>query len=126
MLRVKTRVAHSAIAGLGLFAEEDIQKDQIVYEWSPGFEQVFAQAEVDQMSQLQKDFLRHYSFLRDGTYVVSIDDDRFINHRPTPNTYEKGPDTYALRFIPKGEEITADYFAFDGNADQKIGHLNRD
>ncbi len=120
MLRVRTRLAKSEISGLGLFADEDIAKDQIIYEHVDQFEQTFTPEQFDALAQLQKDFLRHYSFKRDGLRVVSIDDDRFINHSTDPNTYESGMDTYARRPIRRGEEITANYFDFDESAAEKV------
>jgi len=120
MLRVKTRVSKSEIAGLGLFADENIGKDQIIYQWVDRFEQTFSPEDYEKLSDLQKHFLRHYSFRRNGLRVVSIDDDRFINHSDHPNTYERGTDTYALRDIKAGEEITCNYYDFDEAASEKL------
>jgi len=44
--------------------------------------------------------------------VVSLDNTRFINHSPTPNTDNTMPVTYAARDIAEGEEITCDYGEF--------------
>ena len=125
MLRVRTSVRPSQIAGLGLFAAEDISKDQIIYEWTAKFEQTFTAEEYEKLGPLQKEFLRHYSFKRSGIRVVSLDDDRFANHSDTPNTYEKGADTHALRDIAAGEEITCNCYDFDESADEKLAGIQR-
>ncbi len=58
-------------------------------------------------------------------YVFCGDDARYFNHSDTPNTRgEESEDgygeTYALRDIEAGEELTGDYNEFDEDFDRKM------
>jgi SET domain-containing protein len=108
MLKVKTKVDKSQIHVLGLFAEDFIPKGSLIFE-----EDIFT-LKIDwftfeYMSEIERDFIDHYCYCRDNIWRCSVDNDRFMNHSDSPNTYEDGPYTYASKDINPGEEITCNY-----------------
>jgi uncharacterized protein len=128
MMLVRTRVAPSAIHGLGLFAVEPIPKGTPVWRLAPGFDREVPAREVAALPPLAQEHTRWFSWVNrdNGRAVLSGDHACFMNHSPTPNT-GMAPDaapadtTVALRDIAAGEELTCDYFAFDADAPRKLG-----
>ena len=46
MLMVKTRLGPSSIAGIGLFADEDIPAGRVTWRFVPGFDQLFCEQDI--------------------------------------------------------------------------------
>ena len=123
MLVVKTKIGQSKVEGIGLFADQFIQKGTVTWKFDPRFDIYFDPNEVDKMSEAQKDLIIHFAYLskKSGKYVYSIDNTRFTNHSTNPNIAEDeklSEDdeeicTVAIRDIQIGEEMTIDYRAID-------------
>lgn len=116
MLRVKTRVAPSAIQGLGLFAEEDIAEGATIWQFDRGVDQVIDLRYVDPGDFIARDFILKYGYqtvVDQPVFVLCVDDARFMNHSDYPNIVETEERSVATRPIAKGEEITTNYQAFD-------------
>jgi len=129
MLTVKTRLGPSDIAGIGLFADENIKAGAITWRFTPGFDQVFTAEQVERLPEPARTQILNYTYLHapTGCYVFCLDNARFMNHAEHPNTAGihlpqaiEGYDV-ATRDIARGEEITCDYGAFDGEAAVKLG-----
>ncbi len=117
MMLVRTYVAPSSIEGLGVFADEDIPANTLIWCLDPKFTVTFSPEELKELPDYQREFVERYSFPHlkmENHLVVELDNGRFMNHSENPNTdftiFEKG---YALRDIRKGEEITCNYYEFD-------------
>lgn len=108
MLLIKTKIGVSKIHGIGLFADEDIQANRLIFEEGE-FTSKFSIEKYNSLPEIQRHFLDVYSYLRDGFYHLSLENDRFMNHADNPNTFEDGPRTYAAIDIKKGEELTCNY-----------------
>lgn len=128
MLLVKTRLAPSAIAGIGLFADEDIKAGMVTWRFMPGLDQLFSDDDLATLPEAVRTQFLTYTYLHaaTGKHVYCLDNARFMNHSDTPNTagvHEgnaiEGHDI-ALRDIARGEELTCDYHAFDGQAVRKL------
>ncbi len=73
-------------------------------------------------------YVRYYAYLdtKYDKYVLSFDNDRYTNHSKEPNTKTHFPpeDSFgvmiATRNIAHGEELTCDYYEFDGEAEWKL------
>jgi len=120
MLIIKTRVAPSEIHGLGLFTEEDLVKDQVVWEVNPLIDKAIEKQWLETLPLVAQEFVHHYAWLEGNHYYVSLDNDRFMNHSDDPNIendHEKF--CFALCDIKAGEELTCDYMQF-GTGYQKI------
>ena len=120
MMLVRTRVAPSAIHGMGLFAVEAIRRGTPVWRFEPGFDREFAPEEFAALSAEAQAHLRWFAYVdrETGGRVLSGDHTCFMNHAPdsTPPIV-----TVALRDIAAGEELTCDYWAFDAKAGEKLG-----
>lgn len=129
MLMVKTRLAPSAIAGIGLFADEDIAAGTVTWRFVAGFDQLFSQADIDRLPEPARSQVLTYTYQhpQSGRYVFCLDNARFMNHADEPNTrgVHAGDaiDGYdiATRDIASGEELTCDYHTFDDTAAAKLG-----
>ena len=126
MLIVKTRIAPSAIHGIGLFATEFIPKGTVIWEFTPGFDAYVKAEDVHRLPAPAKFQMLKYCH-RDqvtGHYVLCADDARYFNHSEQPNTVDlDGPEgpTVAARDIRPGEELTCDYRLFDADVVVKLG-----
>lgn len=126
MILVKTIVKPSDLHGLGLFADQFIPKDTIIFMEEGTFTNKFTVEEVELLPDVPKQYIKHYGYLKNGIYKVSLDNDKYFNHSENPNTYEsddmENTYTYALRDINIGEELTTNYNDFDYGG-KPINHL---
>lgn len=120
MLLVRTRLAESRIHGIGLFADEPIVKDTVIWKFHPRIDIRIEPSEIDALSWPAQEQMRRYAYREkhSGLYVLCGDDARFFNHSDVPNCIDlyDGVDadvTIALRDIEAGEELTCDYAMFD-------------
>lgn len=132
MLAVKTVVKQSTIAGMGLFADEDIKEGTIVWEYTEKSCSVFNKEQfqvfLESYHKTEKEIIQYiltYSYYQAKLkgLILCLDDGRFVNHSEKPNL--KGPahmdrDTswqysIACRDIKKGEELTEDYRTYDSS-----------
>jgi uncharacterized protein len=132
MLVVKTIVKQSAIAGMGLFADEDIKEGSPVWQYTPETcmvitreqFQTFLQSFHKTEKQMIQYFLTYtyYQAQLKGV-ILCLDNGRFVNHSEKPNL--KNPlnlqknlawqYSVACRNIEKGEELTEDYRTYDSS-----------
>ena len=106
MLRVKTRLAPSPIHGIGLFAVNKILKGTLVWEWDKDLD---IKIRDDWSKENHESFFETYGW-RDGFWrFVCFDNARFINHSSNPNLDGPPDESYAIRDIEAGEELTEDY-----------------
>ncbi|MET0638572.1 MAG: SET domain-containing protein [Hyphomicrobium sp.] len=129
MLMVKTRLGPSHIAGIGLFAAEDIPKGTVTWRFMADFDRLLTQDAIDALPEPAHSSLLDHVYLNDATgqFVLCADNARFMNHASDPNTegvHEAGAvEGYdiATRDIRAGEEMTCDYRTFDGHVERKLG-----
>lgn len=125
MLLVKTKLKESPIAGLGLFADEFIAKDTIIWKFNPLIDKVIPINDLDKFTQLERDFLDMYAYREGENLILCSDNGRYFNHSNNPNTIdlidERGSVTIAKKDIHPGEEIISDYSSFDADFN-KYGH----
>ena len=128
MLLVKASAQPSPLHGLGLFAREFIPKGTPFWRFEPGFDRAFTPEQFATLPEPAHAHLRHYAYLdvATGHWILNGDLTIFMNHSSSPNTgalpAAKEPVlTVALQDIAPDEELTCDYFAFDGAAGAKLG-----
>lgn len=119
MLLIPTYLRESEINGLGVFASEPIAAGTKIWELREGFDLFIHENDLSAFPLVTQHFLQKYTYphptLR-KTLILGVDNDRFMNHNPVPNTDFKHPNAgYALRDIAKDEEITSDYSEFFPN-----------
>jgi SET domain-containing protein len=116
MLLVRTRIAPSPVHGIGLYADQFIPAGTHTWRFEPDFD---IEKTADQLSALPahiQGWFKQYGYLdyHFGSYVLCVDDARFMNHsdnptvRPDYSLDHYGVDV-AARDIEIGEEITTDY-----------------
>lgn len=115
MLTVKTSLRHSAIHGMGVFAEQFIAAGTVVWQFQPEFDFRVSEESVAALPEIARQKLLHYSAKWGGGYVISADDARFLNHSEAPNlrTMDEPDCDIAIRDILIGEELFEDYREFD-------------
>lgn len=128
MLLVDTYLAPSAIHGIGVFTKEFIPQGAKVWEFTPGFDQIFSDEDLTKLTQLQREAIYFYAYRSDinQQLVLCCDNARHYNFLPNPNCGDQenqAPDdfsSYALRDIQVGEELT---YSIDDDLDagRKLG-----
>lgn len=123
MLFIETYLAPSPTHGTGLFARQRIEPGTKVWEFTNGFDLELSQEELAKLSEPCRERVLQYAYynVRRLRYILCSDDARFINHSDQPNTIDVGfgqsddseGQTYAVREIQAGEEITSDYRSFE-------------
>jgi hypothetical protein len=112
MLLVKTLVRSSPIAGLGLFADEQIRAGQVWWRFDDRIDRTFTQLEFEQLPLQTREWLATYAYLQGGTWILCGDHAMFVNHSEMPNSVTIGNESIALRDIAAGEEIVENYREF--------------
>jgi SET domain-containing protein len=113
MLLVKTYLGKSRIHGLGVLAGEFIARGTRIWRYVEGFDRCYTPKQFARLPKAAKDFIRHHGYRVDGEILLTMDNDRHMNHSADANTYLRNGYAIARRDIRKGEEITNDYREFD-------------
>jgi uncharacterized protein len=128
MLLVKACAKPSALHGLGVFAVDFVPKGAPIWRFEPGFDRAFTPDQFAALPPLAQAHLRQHAYpeATSGNWILSGDLTIFMNHSSPPNTGAlpeavEPVTTVALREIAAGEELTCDYYAFDGAAATKLG-----
>lgn len=131
MLLVKTVVKPSKIAGVGLFADEDIKAGTTVWQYTPETCTVFTLQQFQKLIQsfhkTERQIIQYYlTYSYYQAYlnglIFCLDNGRFVNHSEQPNLDASHlPRELSWQFsvaccdIQKGEEITENYCTYDSS-----------
>lgn len=96
-------VKRSRIHGIGVYANRNFKKGEIVLKWKP---KILSRAQVNKLSGKEKHYL---SCAEKGKYFLVLPPERYVNHSCDANTNPKKNQDIAIKNIEKGEEITSDY-----------------
>lgn len=106
----KVEVRESEIAGKGLFAIEDIKKDELISVKTGNI------VTLEQLKTLDPTCLDYFFQIRDGLFISPLTKEEalefalHINHSCDPNVGSDGDITLiAMKDIKSGEELTYDY-----------------
>jgi SET domain-containing protein len=128
MMLIRTRVAPSAIHGLGLFTTEPVPRGTPVWRFEPGFDFAITPEQFAALPESAREHTRWFGYLDGitGNFLRSGDHACFMNHSPAPNTGAPADavtpvTTIAMRDLAAGEELTCDYRAFDADVAWKLG-----
>jgi SET domain-containing protein len=113
MIVIKTKLDKSLISGIGLFANQDVLKGELIWKMTSISVFKITPDRYEALSQIEKDFItdKDYYWLDEhGNYLIPIDDSRFVNHSNNPNIIETDENfCFASRNINQNEELTIDY-----------------
>lgn len=121
MLLVRTKVLPSKIHGLGLFADQLIPKNTLIWKFLPSFDQRFTPEQIKSFPAIVQEYLATYSSFRRESelHLLCGDNCNWMNHSDNPNCQSKyeanEPEmpTYALRDIEPGEELIENYSDYE-------------
>lgn len=113
MLLIKTKIGPSTIEGIGLFADEEIHKDTVLWEFNPIIDKIISNEELGSLPVVAQNHIDKFLYFNDGNWVLCGDYAIFTNHSENPNIISVGELSVAARDIKKGEEITDDYTTYD-------------
>ncbi len=123
MIHIKYKLDKSKFHGIGLFADEDIAKGQIVYTASLLLDTNITKEQFDSLDEKEKREMRWWGFWDEPNQVWHSDFDvtKFVNHstKATLTQDSKFKDAYliATRDIKKDEELTQNYLEFETKED---------
>ena len=128
MLHIKYKLKESSLHGIGLFADEKIEKGLVVYTASPLLDVNITRAQFASLEENEKKEVGYWGFWNEPNNVWHVDFDvsKFINHsfQPTVTQDSNHQDAYlvATRDIEPGDELTQNYLEFETKEDlQKRG-----
>lgn len=125
MYKFKLVVKDSKIEGKGSFADEEISKGSIVWEYKEGYDRTMSQEEFSNLSDEDQAHYERIAYLSptSNLWVFSPENDpgNYVNHHPedynldTVVDLSKSPEPMyvANRDIKKGEELMSNYLEFD-------------
>ena len=112
--KVEVKNSKNPKMGLGLFANEIIKSDTIVWEFIEGLDIRIDEDTLNKLNDTQREFFRKYGWKEDdGNYYSSCDLTNFINHSSTPNLICVGEMIKTNKDIEIGEELFINYEEFD-------------
>jgi len=115
MFLINTYLDKSKIQGVGVFSNENVIKGQKIKEVRPEFEFRFDKTNLPKMPLAFANFIESHGYENNKyEYVLSIDNEKYLNHSKDPNVDDDG---IALKNIKIGDEITIDYRDFDDSID---------
>ncbi|MGB4848669.1 MAG: SET domain-containing protein-lysine N-methyltransferase [Saprospiraceae bacterium] len=107
----------NAIAGYGIYANQNINENEIIFQGEEMAQRIVTRSYVDQYwTEKEKEVFRQYAYPISKEVFILWDTNPVSwapqNHSCDPNTYYEGLNVLALRNIIKGEELTLDYASF--------------
>jgi SET domain-containing protein len=130
MLQIKTSLSNSPINGIGLFAEENVQKGKIVWTFNPLVDLVFRPDEWnDLQKKISKDSfnqIKKYAYKENNRYILCVDNAQFMNHSHTHynvGNLKDGDIMVALTDIQKGDELVCNYFEYSDADDDQLKQI---
>lgn len=124
MLRVKTFLDKSLVHGVGLFADQFIEKGTVTWEFDPSFDTAFSQKQIDSFPKIIQEYLYYYCYFDRAleVFVLCSDHLKFINHSGrNPNIISTPQRDLAGTDIHPGQELLCNYNLFDPDYFSRMG-----
>lgn len=123
MIHINYKLDRSSKHGIGLFADQDIQKGTLIYTPSPLLDVNITQEQFDSLDEKEKKEILWWGFFDKptGKWHVDFDVSHFINHSyegtVTQDSQHQEAYLVAVRDIKRGEELTQNYLEFESEDD---------
>ncbi len=100
-------VKNSKIDGMGVFANREFKKGEVVIKWNT--DTILTDEDVKNLPEEEKRYLTAFK----DKYILQQSPAKFVNHSCEPNTkvVDESSDI-AIKDIKKGKEITSYYLSF--------------
>lgn len=121
MLQVDTYIDHSKIDGYGIFANQDIKANQIIWTLDEDTDIVLSINQINKLTLVfgddwKKTFMKYSYHENNNFYVLHTENIRYMNHSDKPNCGGNNINNMiALKNISKGEELTENYNIYKEN-----------
>lgn len=116
MLIVETYIDFVKGKGLGLFANENINKGDKYWVRNEEFDKIIPNSILIDFNPMIQKYIKKYGVLeKSNNWYMSIDNSMFTNHSDNPNTDDYFDELGVLQYsfaviaIKEGEEILCDY-----------------
>ncbi|KPJ98366.1 MAG: hypothetical protein AMJ60_08485 [Desulfobacterales bacterium SG8_35] len=127
MLKVRTYLSTSTVHGIGVYADEDIPRGTVIWEFNPHVDLVYTPDEWNNVSASISEpslaVLKRYSYKEKGNHYLCLDNAQFMNHCATlfnVEDHQEGSLMLARCDIRKGEELLCNYFQFGDSDDEHV------
>jgi SET domain-containing protein len=123
MVHIDYKLNISGHHGMGLYADQDIKKGELVYSASPLLDLDITQEQFDDLADGEKQEIMWWGFFNKSSqkWHVDFDVSKFINHSYDASVTQQSDydEAYliATRDIESGEEITQNYLEFESKED---------
>ena len=123
MIHIRHKLKTSNLHGIGLFADQDIPKGQVVYTASPSLDLNITQEQFEALDRREQDEIIWWGFFDQHSQMWHVDFDvsKFINHAynatVTQDPAHEEAYLVAKRDITAGEELTQNYLECESQAD---------
>lgn len=114
MIHIKYKVKPSNLSGVGLFADQDIKKDDLIYTPNQLLDVDLTQEQFDTLDPVEQAEVRYYGYWNkySNRWHVAFESIRFLNHGElgvANVTQDEEMVMVAVRDISAGEELLQDY-----------------
>ncbi len=114
MMHIKYKIKASLVHGVGLFADQDIGKGDLIYTPNPVLDVDISVEQFESLSLEEQKEVKYYGYFNKKTNMwhVAFDAIRILNHgeKGVANvTQDEDMVMTAVRMIKKGEELFQDY-----------------
>jgi SET domain-containing protein len=125
MIHIEYKIKASETHGIGLYANQKINKGGLVYTPSPLLDVDLSLGEFESLNAMERKEVKYYGYLNHKTnkWHVAYDAIRVLNHGEDPNvTQDEDMVMTAIVDIAEGEELLQDYKEIYPNGGE---HFNR-
>lgn len=114
MIHIQYKIRSSSVHGVGLFANQDIKRGELIYTPSPLLDTDLTQQQFDGLSISEQKEVAYYGYFhtKSQKYHVAFDAIRILNHAGPGSanvTQDQDMVMTAIRDIEAGEELLQDY-----------------
>jgi SET domain-containing protein len=119
MIHIQYKLDKSKYHGIGLFADQNIKKGQLIYTASPTLDLNITKEQFDSLNEVEQKEVKYWGFWieQDKVWHVDFDVSKFINHSldatVTQDLTKEDAYLVATRDIKTGEELTQNYLEFE-------------
>lgn len=130
MIHIKYTIQNSDTHGIGLFADQNIYKNDLIYTPNPLLDVNITQKQFHDLSESEQNEVMYYGYFNNKTkkWHVAFDAIRVLNHGDIPNVSQNEDMVMiAIQDIKKGEELLQDYsevYPIDGEHFMRIRSHN--